>query len=49
MLDFIEIDQDPDMTDSDMMEVIREKMSEGWRLEEYRLEAGIKKYLFEFK
>lgn len=39
-MDFIEIDQDPDMTDSDMMEVIREKMSEGYRLEDYRWKRG---------
>lgn len=48
-LDFIEIEQDPDLTDSDMMEIIREKLSEGWRLEDYRWDQGVKKYLFEFK
>lgn len=47
--DSLEIEQDPDLTDSDMLEVIQEKLSEGWRLEVYYWEEGIKKYRFEFK
>lgn len=48
-IEFLEIEQDPDLTDSDMMEIIREKLSEGWRLEDYYWDQGVKKYLFEFK
>ncbi len=44
---FLEIQQDPDMTDSEMIEVIKEKIGEGWSLSEYKWQDGVKIWLFE--
>jgi len=43
-----EIEQDPDMSDSDMMEVIKEYLTTGWRLSEYKWDNGVKIWVFEF-
>lgn len=40
-------EQTPDMTDSDMLEVIREKMYTGWIAVEYKYDCGIKYWTFE--
>ncbi len=45
---FIQIEQDPDMTDSDMLLIIKEKLSEGWTLVDYMWKDGLKVYTFEF-
>ena len=46
-MEYIEIEQDPELTDSDMMEIIREKVQDGWSLSDYRWDGGIKYYMFE--
>lgn len=46
-MEYIEIEQDPEMTDSDMMQIIREKVQDGWSLSEYMWKDGIKYYIFE--
>lgn len=45
---FIQIEQDPDMSDSDMLLIIKEKLGEGWRLSEYQWKEGLKYWVFEF-
>lgn len=47
-MEHIEIQQDPDMTDSEMMEVIKQKLADGWGLVEYQWKDGIKWWTFEF-
>lgn len=45
-MDYIEIEQD-DLTDSQMLDVIREKMADGWALADYKYDSGIKVWVFE--
>ncbi len=47
-MEYCEICQDPDLTDSEMMDIIREKLADGWRLSEYKYDCGIKIWVFEF-
>jgi hypothetical protein len=47
MAPFIEIEQDPDQTDSDMIEIIKEKIGEGWSLVNYQWKDGLKIFTFE--
>ncbi len=47
-MDYIEIEQDPDQSDSDFLEIIKEKLSEGWSLINYQWKEGVKIYTFEF-
>lgn len=46
-MEYCEICQDPDLTDSDMMDIIREKVQDGFSLCNYKWEDGIKTYTFE--
>jgi len=41
-----EVHQDPDQSDSDMMEVITDHLNEGWELVEYKWTDGIKIWTF---
>lgn len=45
-MDYLEIEQ-IDLTDSEMLDVIREKMADGWALSEYKWADGIKSWVFE--
>lgn len=45
-MNYLEIEQD-DLTDSEMLDVIREKMLEGWALSEYKYDNGVRTWLFE--
>lgn len=45
-MNYLEIEQD-DLTDSEMLDVIREKMLEGWALSEYKWCDGVKTWVFE--
>lgn len=47
-MEYLEIEQDPDTTDSEMLEIIKEKIGEGWSLINYQWKEGIKVYTFEF-
>lgn len=46
-MDYLEIEQDPELSDSDMMDIIREKVQDGWSLVNYYWADGIKFYMFE--
>lgn len=43
---YLEIEQD-DLTDSEMLDVIREKMADGWALGDYKYDQGVKTWVFE--
>ncbi len=45
-MEYLEIEQD-DLTDSEMLDVIREKMLEGWALGDYKYDQGVKTWVFE--
>lgn len=44
---FKEVHQDPDVSDSDFIDLIRDYLSDGWSLVEYKWEDGIKIWCFE--
>lgn len=46
VVEYRQILQDPDMTDSQMMEHIKHMLAAGYSLEEYKWEAGIKHFVF---
>lgn len=47
MTQFQEYEQDPDITDSAMMEVIRDYIALGWGLVEYKWSDGVKIWTFQ--
>ena len=44
--EYQEVQQDPDQSDSDMMEVITDHLNDGWELVEYKWTDGIKVWTF---
>ena len=44
--EYQEVEQDPEQSDSDMMEVITDHLNDGWELVEYRWAEGIKTWVF---
>jgi len=45
-MEYLEVEQD-DLTDSQMLDVIREKMMDEWACVGYKYDDGIKTFLFE--
>ena len=48
MVEYKEIEQDPDVSDGEMMDIIREHLSDGWSLVEYKWDQGLKIWVFQF-